>query len=92
MCWRITVSWPRRIEMGDYSFVREGTGRVCGLWLKDPSCLDRPGLVEVIIMKENCQHLLTDYLGKRYRKVPNYVNSDGGCFVMFGSVKAPGEK
>ncbi len=36
--------------------------------------------------------IVSDYLGKRYRKVKNMYDSSGGCFVMFGSAKAPGNK
>ena len=77
--------------MGDYSFVKDQHGTACGLWLRDPSNLDKPGFVEVLLMKNNHSHLLNDYTNKRYRKVSNNFDSSGGCFVMFGSVKAPGE-
>jgi hypothetical protein len=77
--------------MADYSFVKDQNGNVCGIWLRDSSALDRPGTVETLLMMKNCSHLLNDYLRKRYRKVKNKYDSSGGCFVMFGSVKAPGE-
>jgi hypothetical protein len=79
-----------RIKMADYSFVRYD-GKVCGIWLKDPSNLDKPGLVEVLLVNGGAPQLLSDYTSKRYRKVPNNYDSKGGCFVMFGSEKAPGE-
>ena len=78
--------------MADYSFVRDGSGAVCGLWLRDPSALDKPGMVETLLVMNNQDHLLSAYLSKRYRKVPNQYDHTGGCFVMFGSVRAPGEK
>lgn len=77
--------------MADYSFVKDQSGNICGMWLRDPSSLQKPGSVEVLLTLNNCQHLLHEYLSKSYRKVPNNFNSDGGCFIMFGSTKAPGE-
>lgn len=77
--------------MADYSFVKDGSGNACGIWLRDPSALDKPGMVETLLMMNNHSHLLNDYLKKRYRKVANTYDKAGGCFVMFGSVKAPGE-
>jgi len=76
--------------MADYSFVMDETGKACGIWLRDPSVLDGPGYVETLLVM-NHDHLLDDYLNKRYRQVPNNHDSAGGCFVMFGSMKAPGE-
>lgn len=77
--------------MADYSWVKDQSGNICGMWLKDPGALKKPGSVEALLMINNCEHLLGAYLGKRYRTVPNKANSEGGCFVMFGSSKAPGE-
>ncbi len=78
--------------VADYSFVRDETGSVCGIWLRDPSVLDKPGTVEALLVMRKQDHLLSAYLNKRYRKVPNQFDHTGGCFVMFGSVRAPGEK
>lgn len=78
--------------MADYAFVKDENGNAHGIWLRDPGALDRPGMVETLLMMNNHSHLLDDYLAKRYRKVPNNYDSSGGCFVMFGSVKAPGER
>lgn len=76
--------------MADYSWVKDQSGSICGIWLKDPSNIQKRGYVETLLVL-NCQHLLGPYLRKMYRTVPNKVNSEGGCFVMFGSAKAPGE-
>lgn len=76
--------------MADYSLVKDESGNVCGIWLKDPTNLDKTGYIETLLVK-NCGHLLNDYLAKRYRKVQNNYDSAGGCFVMFSSAKAPGE-
>ena len=77
--------------MADYSFVRDQDGVACGIWLHDPSALDRPGTVETLLMMGGASDLLGPYLQRAYRKVPNKVDHQGGCFVMFGGVKAPGE-
>lgn len=77
--------------MADYSWVKDQSGNICGIWLKDHSALQKPGSVETLLMLKNCEHLVGPYLRKMYRTVPNKVNSEGGCFVMFGSAKAPGE-
>lgn len=76
--------------MGDYSFVKDANGTVCGIWLRDPGALERPGLVEVLLMKDNLTHLLGPYLNKRYEVFDN-SDSSGGCFVMFGGASPPGE-
>lgn len=82
---------PISKQLADYSFVKDENGIACGIWLRDPSALDKPGTVETLLIMHNHSHLLNDYLNKRYRKVPNNYDLSGGCFVMFGSVNAPGE-
>jgi len=77
--------------MADYSLVKDSSGKVSGIWIKDPTVLDKPGYVETLLFKESAPYLLGDYLAKSYRKVTNNVNSDGGCFIMFGGAYAPGE-
>lgn len=72
--------------MAVYSYVRDKNGNVCGIWLEYPNMLDREGSVEAFLIRDNCLHLLDDYLGKRYRKVPDKT---GGCFVLFGDAEAP---
>jgi hypothetical protein len=76
--------------MADYSFVKDSGGKINGIWLKDPTALNKPGMVEGVLMQEG-SYLLNDYIAKTYRQVPNNVDSNGGCFVMFGGTKAPGE-
>jgi hypothetical protein len=76
--------------MADYSFVRDQSGTASGIWLRDPSTLEKEGSVEVLLSL-NASNLLDDYLAKKYRIVNNEFDSQGGCFVMFGSAKAPGE-
>jgi hypothetical protein len=76
--------------MADYSWVRDPNGTVVGMWIRDPTGLDKPGLLETLLAT-GAPDLLGEYISKRYRKVTNAYNSSGGCFVMFGSSKAPGE-
>lgn len=76
--------------MDDFRFVKD-SGTPVGFWLRDASALDTPGAVETILMMYGGANLLDAYVNKKYRKVVNTPNASGGCFVMFGSSKAPGE-
>ena len=75
--------------VANYSLVRDDTGTVVGLWLRDPQDADasRKGYIEALLMKHGAPHLIV----APRRIVPNKVNNDGGSFVMFGSQRAPGE-
>jgi len=76
----------------DYSFVRDQTGKVHGIWLRDPQDTQKRELFMVLAIKHS---LPTEILGVvmlgDYRVVPNTFDGAGGCFVMFGSALAPGE-
>ena len=76
--------------MADYSWVKDEKGNVVGIWLRDPSALNRPGTVETLLVMQN-PDLLNVYLAKNYRTVANRYDESGGCFVMFKGSKAPGE-
>jgi len=78
-------------KMAEYSYVKDEDGKVCGIWIKDVSAIDKPGMIEFVLTKESPE-LLNDYISKNYRKVANNYDSVGGCFIMFGSSRAPGEK
>jgi len=78
--------------MAEYSFVRDETRAIRGMWIKDPAALQKPGSLEVLLVLNGAENLLSDYLAKRYRVVPNTYDSQGGCFIMFGLVMAPGEE
>ena len=73
-----------------YSLVRDkATGEILGLWLADPNCAspERPGFVETLLAKHGAVGLIT----APRRIVPNTFDAKGGCFVMFGNQRAPGE-
>jgi hypothetical protein len=74
--------------MGDYSFVKDQGGAVCGIWVKRPSDAQNQYYLLVLLMKHGHS---TDGIMEGYRVVPNTVNSNGCCFVMFSSSLAPGE-
>lgn len=76
--------------MDDFRFVKD-SGIPIGFWIRDVGNLDNPGAVEAILMMYGGANLLDAYIRKQYRKAPNTYDSSGGCFVMFGSAKAPGE-
>jgi hypothetical protein len=76
--------------MDDFRFVKD-SGTPVGFWLRDASALDKPGAIEAILMMYGSANLLDAYTRKKYRKVANTHDTSGGCFVMFGATKAPGE-
>lgn len=76
--------------MGDFRFVTD-RGIPVGFWLNDTNALDKPGAIEALLVMYGGINLLDEYTKKKYRKVPNTYDTSGGCFVMFGSAKAPGE-
>jgi len=62
---------------------------VLGLWLADPkdASAERKGFVETLLMKHGAIKLVV----APRRIVPNTFDAKGGCFVMFGNQRAPGE-
>ncbi|MEX2459131.1 MAG: hypothetical protein WD770_09110 [Actinomycetota bacterium] len=73
-------------ESGDYSFVRDVSGSVTGIWLRDASQAQNQSLLMALLTKHGVSP--TALLGG-LRPVPNH--RDGGAFVMFGGARAPGE-
>ena len=74
--------------MGDYSFVKDQGGNVCGIWVREPSNAQNLVFLTTLLLKHGHS---TDTLTGGYRVVPNSFDANGGCFVMFGSARAPGE-
>jgi hypothetical protein len=73
-----------------YSLVYDKkTREVLGLWLADPkdASAERKGYVETLLMKHGAGELVV----APRRIVPNTFDAKGGCFVMFGNQRAPGE-
>ena len=73
--------------MGDFSFVRE-QGRICGLWIKQPADANDQAYVMTLFFRGG---LTPADVSAGFRVVPNRVDNNGGCFVMLGSTRAPGE-
>lgn len=71
--------------MADYSLVRDANDEVCGLWLRDTAQANDQFLICALLMQEGVSPPDT------YRVVANTYDGAGGCFVMFGSNRAPGE-
>jgi hypothetical protein len=80
--------------MAEYSLVEDRqSGKVCGLWLRNPRVAQDRVLLCALLAKHNLsQDLGAIALAGGYRVVPNTVDNKGGCFVMFSSAQAPGEK
>jgi hypothetical protein len=78
--------------MADYALIRDQHRNVCGLWLKRTEDAKNRNLLSMLLQKENADELLVRALAGNYRTVPNDFDCNGGCFIMFGSAKAPGEK
>ena len=79
--------------MADYSMVKDQSGDVCGLWLRDSRAASDAQLLAALLIK----HDLPDELGVAvmtgsYRVVANTVDDAGGCFVMIGSTPTSREK
>lgn len=79
--------------MGRYSFVKDQTGSICGIWLQDAGyAQNREHLVMFTIAESLSMDVYINVQEGNYRVVANTFDNAGGCFVMFGSTPAPGEK
>ena len=79
--------------MGDYSFVKDNSGNVYGIWLREPKVAQNHGLLLALLQKHDHlnESITAAVLTGSYRVVTNTFDDQGGCFVMFGSELAPGE-
>jgi pyruvate/2-oxoglutarate dehydrogenase complex dihydrolipoamide acyltransferase (E2) component len=76
--------------MADYSLVKDPQGNLRGVWVRDPAAAQDREKLATLLTKHN--ESPEAVVGGKYRVVPNTFNSNGGCFVMFGTSLAPGEK
>jgi len=74
--------------MADYSFVKDDEGGVHGIWLRDPSQANDQSLLLALLTQHGHSPMC---IARGTRVVPNRYDNSGGCFVMFGSDRAPGE-
>jgi len=74
-----------RNRMGDYSMVKDGNGRICGIWVRDAKMANKHDLLAAIMIKHGELPAARLCSGECTIK-PNEVNNEGGCFVMFDSV------
>ena len=74
--------------MSDFAFVKDQNGKVSGLWVKDRTDAEDRAYLITLFLRGG---LAPDAISAGHRIVPNTVDSNGGCFVMLGSTKAPGE-
>jgi hypothetical protein len=90
--------------MAGYSFVHGENNKIVGIWFRDPAIVN-PEMIATALdwglnkpaggspaMSSDQVIAATTAAISNYRIVPNKVNQDGGCFVMFGATLAPGEK
>lgn len=77
--------------MGDYSFVNDDRGDICGLWLRDSNLTTSKNTISMLLIKHGADNLVESALSGNFRIVPNSYDEQGGVFVMFGSAPAPGE-
>jgi len=77
--------------MDDIVFIKDKQGSVLGFWIKNSEEVKNRQAVEYYFTTMSFPLSL---LKKGYRVVPNTFdgNFEGGCFLMLGSSKAPGEK
>jgi hypothetical protein len=88
--------------MPDYAFVKDRNENVCGIWLHNPeewfSDANENGALkylklQTLIVKHDLSHEIFNLiLDGNFRLVPNTVDNNGGKFLMFGSLPAPGEE
>ena len=88
--------------MADYSFVKNSSGEIEGVWLKDIEKAKNPLILLTLLMKhqgrlaEKRELISDDLINKassgNYRIVPNKFDHQGGCFIMFNQSLAPGEE
>jgi hypothetical protein len=83
----------RPSKAGSYSMVKGTNGQVCGLWLGDSEIVQKKTkILGALLAKHNLLgELGSSVLTGDYRIVTNTFDNAGGCFVMFGSMEAPGE-
>lgn len=78
--------------MPESSLVRMQDGSICGLWVNDPDIARDKELVVALLTEAGAsEELRAAALLEDYRVVPNQATDAGGCFIMFGTVPAPGE-
>jgi hypothetical protein len=65
-------------------------GPITGVWLCSRE-LATASLLASLLKKHGAQTLQSDALAGDFRIVSNIYNNEGGCFVMFGANRAPGE-
>lgn len=71
--------------MAAYSIVRDESGRVCGLWLRDAEMAENRDLLSMLLIKHQDGWWVQAALSGQYR----IVSCKRGCFVMFGDAPAP---
>ena len=74
--------------MSDFSFVNDASGKVRGLWVRRPEDAQDQVYLMTLFMRGG---LSSAEISAGFRLVTNKVDSNGGCFVMLGSTRAPGE-
>jgi hypothetical protein len=74
--------------MADFAFVKDQNGKVSGIWVKNRADAEDQVYIMSLFVRGG---LSTDTIAGGYRIVPNTVDGNGGCFVMLGTVKVPGE-
>jgi hypothetical protein len=76
-----------------YEMVYNSKREVVGLWFQDPAKGKNRDLVLMLMYQEGLPaHKTRMIQSGNFRVVPNNFDNNGGCFVMFGSEKAPGER
>lgn len=79
--------------MTSYRPVTDRQGNIHGFWLRDPEdAYDRDLLVDILMQENLPDDMVALASMGNYRVVPNTFDDAGGCFIMFGSVPAPGER
>lgn len=74
--------------MGDFSFVRDQQGKVCGIWVARAEDTGDQMYLMTLFMRGGVS---SGEMSSGFRVVPNKADGRGGAFAMLGSTPAPGE-
>lgn len=74
--------------MSDFSFVKDQAGTVRGLWVRRPEDAQDQIYLMTLFLRGGVS---SGEISAGFRVVTNRVDGNGGCFVMLGPVRAPGE-
>jgi len=78
--------------MSSYTIIKDPKGAVQGIWFKDSASVNDRKLIFMLLSKSGASSMvIEDAIAGCYRIVTNTKDPAGGCYVMLGDMRAPGE-